>query len=117
MYVRNSDPSIPRVPTDINTSGDQPYNPTDHTIRFIFGKFISSTTEEQVSEGTVGFVTGTLVIPRLYLAYLDKVDYFDPFYPAGYKFVKQGAVPDEEGLFIYQKVKSTFNPKLGEVST
>jgi hypothetical protein len=84
--------------------------------KYIFAKYEPTFTEEQATEGRISQGSGMLIVPAMYKKILDMVEQIDP-YQDGSLFEKvPGAAPDEEGIFIKQKIRQVYNPNLGQVS-
>ena len=104
------DPSV-RIPTDpYAAAAGEP--DADYKKYFIFASFKQTTGESTAIEGQVTAVTGTLVVPRMYVDVLRVTAYFDP-YCNGSKFIKVGAVVDEENIVVEQAIKSIYLPNQG----
>lgn len=104
-----------RVPTSLVLGNrDAQEGSASYKKYFIFAKFERSDVENaNAPEGRTSAVYGNIKVPYLYRQILAKTEYFDP-YLNGSKFIKSGGTVDDENLFIYQAVTSTYLPELGE---
>lgn len=83
--------------------------------KYIFAKYEPSFTEEQATEGRISQGMGMLIVPVMYQKILAMTEQIDP-YQDGTLFEKvPGASPDQEGIFIKQKIRQVYNPVLGQV--
>lgn len=113
-YWRNQVLVPERVPQDLYDDSSSP-DDVNVTLYYIFATFSSTTTEDPTDPaGLRGTVFGTLIIPYQYRDIVNRTEYFDP-YLNGSKFLKVGAIVDDQGITVTQKIRAEYLPQIGEI--